>query len=377
MGIGSVDIVTLNNQGGSFAATENCFLYFGDAASDAHNKELLTIGPQSDLDLLLGSGTSELKTQLQAAIANAATPNFVCYAMPITPGTDSWTALLDKAFTESPQLAIEGVVICHAITAQADITAAQTAMSTMLSKFAVYLSCHMAVAGINPATQTWSAYKTAIKALNNGVAAARVSLVPQLHGNNLGVVMGRLCNPAASLADTPMRVATGALIGLGPNPVDSAGAAINMADMKELSDARFSVPEWYAGYNGTYWADHMMLDNQGGDFQVFENLRVMDYLARRVRILSIARIADRRLNSTSKSIELHKTYFGRVLREAARPIVIGASEIPGLITPPVEGDIAITWLSQTEVAIGITAAPYNNPKKITVYLALDLNRGVA
>ncbi|MEN9360640.1 MAG: hypothetical protein RL095_2175 [Verrucomicrobiota bacterium] len=377
MGIGTVSVLTVNNQGGGFAATERCFLFFGVAASSSHNKELLTIGPQTDLDTLLGSGSSDLKTQLKAAIANAADPNFVCYAMPITVGTDDWKVELDRVFTESPQLAIEGVVICPVVSAQADVTAAQTAMNTMLSKYAVYLSCHMAVAGIDPLTQTWSAYKTAIKALNNAVVAARVSLVPQLHGNNLGVVIGRLCNPAASLADSPMRTATGALIGLGPKPKDSANAYINMADMKELSDARFSVPQWYAGYNGTFWADHMMLDNESGDFQVFENLRVMDYLARRVRVLVIARIANRLLNSTSKSIELHKTYFGRPLREAARPIVIGAGEIPGLIQPPEGGDIAITWTSQTEVAVGITAAPYQNPKKITVWLGLDLSRGVA
>ena len=63
----------------------------------------------------------------------------------------------------------------------------------------------------------------------------------------------------------------------------------------------------------------------------------------------------------------------RPLRDAAKSIVIAGVEVPALIQPPEDGDINITWTSITEVAIAITAKPYNCPKKITVYLGLDLS----
>ena len=122
-----------------------------------------------------------------------------------------------------------------------------------------------------------------------------------------------------------------------------------------------------------YWADHAMLDAEGGDYQVYENIRVMDYLSRQVRVLAIGRIADRRLNSTSQSISANTTYFMRPLRAAARTITIGGIEQPSMIQPPDDNAISITWTSQTEVAIAITAKPYNCPKSITVFMGLDLS----
>ena len=59
------------------------------------------------------------------------------------------------------------------------------------------------------AAQDWSDYRDEQRTLINGVAAPRALIVPQLHGNDLGVLAGRLANVAVSIADSPMRVATG------------------------------------------------------------------------------------------------------------------------------------------------------------------------
>jgi hypothetical protein len=280
--------------------------------------------------------------------------------------------VVDAALAAPNEHNIEGVVLTTPIAAAAEIEDAQEHAVLMMTRYGKFLSVHLAAPGIDAATQTWAQYRTATKALVTGVAAPRVAVVPQLHGNNLGVVIGRLCNPGVTIADSPMRVATGAVVGLGASPVDSAGLALSLADLFDLADARLSVPQWYNGYEGTYWADHAMLDVEGGDFQAFENLRVLDYLARRVRLLAIQKVADRSLNNSDASIAQHQTFFARPLRDAAHTITIGSRQIPGLIRPPSSEDVQITWTGQTEVAIAITAQPYEAPKKITVYLALDL-----
>ncbi len=99
----------------------------------------------------------------------------------------------------------------------------------------------------------------------------------------------------------------------------------------------------------------------------------MDYLARRVRILTISRIADRRLNSTAQSISANKTYFLRPLREASQSTLIAGEEMPAMIKSPNDDSIDIQWPTNTSVAVAITARPYNCPKDITVYLGLDLS----
>jgi hypothetical protein len=170
-----------------------------------------------------------------------------------------------------------------------------------------------------------------------------------------------------------MRVATGSLVGLGDTPVDLNGQPVDNSIFTQLDADRFSVPQTYSDYPGTYWADGNMLEVPAGDFQVIENLRVLDYCARRVRVLAIARIADRKLNSTPNSIEYNKTYFMRPLREASRTINFNGIPFPSMIQPPEEGDITIVWISKYEVEIYIKAQPFNSPKKITANLMLDLS----
>ncbi|GAA4649031.1 DUF2586 domain-containing protein [Kistimonas scapharcae] len=373
MATGQVNVNNINRNQGSFPDIERQFLYIGVGGNAANNDKLLPLSGDSDLDALLGNDASDLKTQLIAARQNAG-QNWQAYVIPIVQDGD-WEAALDSVMEKPHDLDVEAVAVCTFPADKAAVESAYAKMEDIRSRFARFMTCHMAVPGI-AADEDWTAYLAKIKALNNGVAANRVSLVPQLHGNNLGVVTGRLCNRAVSIADTPMRVNTGPLVGLGDDPKDSAGTPLTMGIITELSKERFSVPQWYAGYNGMYWADHMMLDNPGGDFQVYENIRVLDYLARRVRVLAIGKIADRSLNSTPKSIAFNTTYFMRPLRESSRSTEIGGQPFPAMIQPPEDGDIVITWISLTEVEIYIQAAPYQCPKKIGVFLMLDLARGL-
>ncbi|RMN58142.1 DUF2586 family protein, partial [Pseudomonas syringae] len=84
----------------------------------------------------------------------------------------------------------------------------------------------------------------------------------------LGVLAGRLANASVSVADTPMRVATGAIVGLGAEPKDMDGLALTSAVLTQLDAARLSVPQTYPDYPGTYWSDGNLLDTPGSDFQV-------------------------------------------------------------------------------------------------------------
>lgn len=372
MATGKVNVVQVNNMQGSFTEVERLFLYIGRSGNSENLGEIIPISASSDLDELLGAGDSELKTQISAAIVNSRTDNFVCYAIGLGDG-DDWKDAVYYALEKPADLNVEAIVLCSPVSSKVEVEACQTVAMQCLTRYAKFLTVFAAVAGIDAATESWGEYLVRIGTLVDNVAADRVCLVPQLHGNNLGVVSGRLCDPGVTVADTPMRVATGALIGLGESPVDKNGSDLDSAMIEALAMARFSVPQWYTGYNGMYWADHCTLDVEGGDFQAYENRRTLDYCARRVRVLAIARVADRRLNSTARSIAANQTYFMRPLREASHPVMLAGQEMPGIIKPPEDGDIGINWESHTSVSIAIAARPYKCPKKITLYLGLDMS----
>ena len=377
MSIGQVTIVQVDNMQGDFSKVERLFLYVGRSAEETIRGQIIPVSVQSDLDDIFGEADSELKTQLEAAKNNSRNINWGAYAISINPDAaedpDDWRDVVRVALDAPNDLNIETVALCTPVASKAEVEACYTFAMEILTTFAKFISIHAAVAGIDPETQSWAEYLAAVGALVDGVAAERVCLVPQLHGNNLGAGDGRLCDPGVTLADSPMRTATGPVIGLGDAPVDKDDAPLTMAIIKTLADARFCVPQWYTGYDGIYWADMMTLAAEGSDLDVYENLRVMDYLARRVRIRSINRVADRRLNSTAQSISANKTYFMRPLREASHPVILNGEEHPGMIKPPGDNGIDIQWPTKTSVKIAITARPYNCPKDITVYLGLDLS----
>ena len=155
---------------------------------------------------------------------------------------------------------------------------------------------------------------------------------------------------------------TGALVSLGNDelPVDGSGEPLELATLQALERLRYSVPMWYPDYDGYYWSDGRTLDVEGGDYQVIEYLRIVDKVARRVRLLAIARVADRSLNTTPGSIAAAQLSFAKPLREMSL-----ASQTP------LDGDISIVWSSAKQVAIYMVVRPVECPKDITVSLVLD------
>lgn len=369
MGQGTVTVNNLNLNQGEFAEIERKALFIGEGATNVGT--ILSINAQSDLDTLLGAADSEIRRNVEAAMANGG-ENWFCWAIPQANGYD-WETVVDGAMaTVSPEF----IVLCTPAAAAADLDAMQTKAELLRTSLARRVAIVTATAGIDPTPatgQTWAAYEAAQIAIQNGVAAYRVGVVPQLHGNDLGVVLGRLCNHSVSIADSPMRVKTGPVLGLGDEPVDMDGEPLTDATLANLDANRLSCIQRYVDYPGTYWGDLNLLDVPAGDYQVVENLRVIDKIARAVRVLAIAQVANRSFNSTPVSIAANKTYFARPLREMSHSTVFAGTHFPGEIQPPKDDAITIVWQDQTSVDIYIKAQPYNAPKDITANILLDLS----
>lgn len=366
MGQAIVIVNNLNLAQGSFPEIERKALFIGVGATNVN--QLHSINTQSDLDDLLGIASSEIKTTVAAAKANGG-ESWMCYAIAQTAGYDLNDVIDQCLATISPEF----IVVCTPSTTAAQLDALHTKAESLRTAQAKRVIIVTATPGINPATQTWSQYEAAQAAITDDVAAYRVAAVPQLHGNDLGCVMGRLCNHSVSIADTPMRVATGPILGLGATPVDSAGRKLSSATLTTLDDARLSCIQRYTDYPGTYWGDLNLLDVPAGDFQVVENLRVMDKAARAVRILAIARVANRSFNNTPPSIAANKTYFSRPLREMSHSTSFAGETFPGEIMAPQSDAVTIVWPTRTSVEVYLKLQPYNCPKRITANLVLDLS----
>lgn len=366
MALGTVSVNNLNLGQGAVTEIERYFLFIGPASKNVG--KLIPLNTQSDLDVELGIPSSDLKTQIAAARLNGG-DRWACMAAPIA-ADGSWDEALDHAMRENT--AVEAVVITRPVTTGADLVAMHEAATTIASQYGRRLFVMAATAGIAVA-QDWAGYLTEQRTITDGIAAGRVLVVPQLHGNNLGVLAGRLANAAASIADSPMRVATGSVLGLGAAPVDSAGVPLPSATLAELDRARFSVPQTYPDYPGTFWGDGNLLDAPGSDFQVIEYLRIVDKAARRVRVLLIQRVADRRLNNTPNSMAANTSALMAPLRAMSRSVAFAGQVFPGEIEPPKDGDIVLVWQSKTSVEAYIKARPYNCPKDLTANIALDLS----
>lgn len=366
MAQGEVNVNNLNLGQGNIPGVERKTLFIG--VGETNVGSVLAINSQSDLKVLLGAADSVLKTNVIAARDNGG-DNWEAFVAPIAANGD-WKVALDLALnTVKPEL----VAVCVPAIAAAELTAAHTKAELVRTQRADRVIVLMATPGIDADTQTWAQYLAAQTAIQNGVSAYRVAAVPQLHGNDLGVLVGRLCNSAVSIADTPMRVATGPLLGLGDTPIDKDGQQLSSATLKALDAARLSVCQTYSGYPGTFWGDCNLLDEPGGDFQVIENLRVIDKAARAVRILAIKDIGNRSLNNSSISIESSKTRYMAPLRAMSKSTVVGSVQFPGEIRTPADDSITIVWPSFNEVKIYLKLQPWNSPKKITANLMLDLS----
>lgn len=307
-----VNVDQKNQLQGETKEIERAVLYIG--TGKVNTGKTLAVNTQTDFDVLLGTDASAIKSCTTAAMLNAG-QNWNGFVHVLAePAKD---AELDPlAWVEAVRAAqlvasVEGVVVVLP-TDKATLTAAASLRAELLAKFGRWVWFVLAVDGPQ-ADEGWPEYLARLAALQQGVAASAVQLVPRLWGNEPGVLAGRLCNRAVTIADSPARVATGPLLDMGSDaqPVDGKGVALDLATLQALETLRYSVPMWYPDYDGMYWSDGRTLDVEGGDYQAIESLRIVDKAARRIRLQAIAKIADRSLNSTPGSIAAHKTYFPR------------------------------------------------------------------
>ncbi|EKT2225249.1 DUF2586 family protein [Salmonella enterica] len=349
-----------------------------------HKKTLAPtpVTAQTDLDALLGSEASLLRSNLQAFLDNAGQNAMIWLAtLPAQQVSDKsqpeqagvtpvmW---MDTVRDAQATVSAEGVVVVRPDATADDINRAQQLREELNNKYQRWTWFILAVRGCGTG-EKWAEYVTAMTTLQKGIAAYAVQLAPMLFGNEPGVLAGRLCNPSVTVADSPARVATGALVNMGRSdkPTDSDGRELDIATLKALNTARFSVPTWYPDYEGYYWADGVTLDVDGGDYQAIEYLRVADEIARQVRLLAIPRIADRSLNSTPASVATHQQLFAKPMRDGAKSLKINGTVFPGLCMSPRDGDVQITWPKKDKVQIAIVVRPYNCPKEITISIMLD------
>ncbi|EJU5645416.1 DUF2586 family protein [Salmonella enterica] len=337
---------------------------------------------QTDLDTLLGTDASPLRNNLQAFLDNAGQSAIIWLAtlQKTQPAGKAQTAQsdavagtwIDVVRTAQATVSAEGVVVVLNDATTDDINKAQQLREELINKYQRWTWFILAVRGCGTG-EKWAEYVTAMTALQKGIAAYAVQLTPMLFGNEPGLLAGRLCNPSVTIADSPARVATGALVNMGRNdkPQDSDKRELDIATIKALNMARFSVPTWYPDYEGYYWADGVTLDVDGGDYQAIEYLRVADEMARQVRLLAIPKIADRSLNSTPVSIAAHQQLFAKPMRDGAKSLKINGTVFPGLCMSPRDGDVQITWPEKDKVQIAIVVRPYNCPKEITISIMLD------
>lgn len=367
----SVTINAINRNQGKPTAVEKTALFVGVGTSNINT--LLLVSGDSDLEQLLGSADSELKNVIATAKANSGdSANWYAYVYPMA--QDAYD------FNKAVQAAMEQVNVEFAVnTNTADATTAnltkwQSLYTDLLGKYSRRLFFVQAVAGIDKA-ETWTQYLAKMKKLTDNVVAEHVMVVPNLFGNDVGALAGRLCHTATAVADTPARVKTGALQGLGSTepPKDKDGVMLSTAHLKQLDAYRLSTAMWYADKEGFYWGDGNTLDSGTGDYKVIENVRVVDKACRAVRLLAINKVGDRSFNSTAGSIEVHQTYFAQPLREMAGSVTINGDIFPGEIMPPNDNSVVIQWVNKTTVQIYITVQPMDCPKTITVSIMLDLD----
>lgn len=371
MALGKVAVNDVNNAQGDFNSVEQQLLYIGHAGKNTG--KILNLDQTSDLDELLGTNNSKMKTAVHHARLNAG-PNWTCIAIPQA-AAGTWSAAFDQAMDAN--VSCEGVVVTDSLDPLnvADELAAMHAKAiSALNEYGRRLFFLTASRPFDPAADTWADFVAEIIPFTDGISAYRVGVVAEIYPGFLGALAGRLCNEYVSIADSPMRVKTGSLVGIAELPADMNGGPYTRSHAKALNDARFSVPATYPDYGGIYTSDAQLLDVEGGDYQVLEYLRPVDAAARRIRILAIHQIANRELNSSAASTEAHTSYFARPITEMSKSRLHNGVQLPGDVKPPKDGDITITWLTNTNVDIQASVTPWNSPKSIGVGIGLNMSQ---
>ncbi|MGR7360503.1 DUF2586 domain-containing protein [Klebsiella aerogenes] len=364
----NVGVNQLNQLQGETSEVERCVLFVGKGAVNVG--KTLAVNTQSDFDALLGEDDSPLKSDVTAAMRNAGQNwwGFV-HVLPSDAEPDAWVKAVMAA---QVSCSVEGVVLSDDVSTASVINQAITLRADLIAKYGRWVWFLLAVQGMQE-KESQADYLVRAATLQDGIAEKAVQLVPRLFGHEPGVLAGRLCNRAVTIADSPARVQTGALFDLGSDdlPVDGTGEVLELATLQALEMQRYSVPMWYPDYDGFYWADGRTLDVEGGDYQSIETLRIADKAARRIRLLAISKIGDRSLNSTPGSIQAHQSLFMKPLREMSTAASINGVAFPGEVKPPQDGDVAIVWKSKKAVDIYIVVRTYEVPLQITINLMLD------
>ncbi len=369
MALGSVSVSSVDSGNGDFTTPECQFLYLGHAGKNGG--EVLYLDQTTDLDDALGVNASKMKTAINAARSNADT-NWTAVAMPRN-AAGEWETAFDIAMAQN--IVCEAVVVTDAITAQTELDDIATAIANTENEFG--RSLFFMTANAAPlSTESWGDYIAAFETIQSGVAAQSILFIPEVFAGWMGTVCGRLCNEKVSIADTPMRTSTGAIVGLSTLPNDKDAVPFNMSHAKALNDARGTVPQVYPDYDGIYCSDGMTLAPEASDYSVIENLRVVNKVKRQVRILAIKKVGNRELNSTPLSIASHETYFMRPIINMSQSLVSNGIYKPGEVKTPLDGDVTIQWTDRTKVQIGLLVRPYNCPKAIKAYIGLNLNNEV-
>lgn len=374
MAQGQVSVTALNLIQGEFKKIEGTLLFIGEHDDTELHGDVLSVNAATDFDEVLGSADSDLKSNMEAAQLNGK-QNWFAYliTMPADATQDDYFDAIDDALeTELKAQPPEGLIVFDEVVEEAEVKAWHAKVVSIQSSKKFFMFAVLAAPGIDPDNESWAEYHAAIAPIVADVAANRVGVVPQLHGNDLGMLAGRLCDHSITLADSPMRVETGPVLGLGETPVDKNDKPLSDATLKALDNARFSCIQHYPAYPGTYFGDLNILDVPAGDYLVIENVRVMLKVSRQIYALAVARIADRRFNSTPASIEFHKTYFARPMREMSKSIEIDGRTYVGELKPPKEDAVNILWETRTKVKLFVKACPYGSAKTIDAFIILDL-----
>ena len=379
--LGSVVLKNENRHQSDPGEAERKFFYVGSVSDAGLQGKITAINSSSDVDKIFSNDlTSAAYHDIKAAIANAAGPIFLDFW-----GVADPTHAADAVDKATSNFEYEAVCYCDPVSTSAELEAIHAQIETLKASKGQFLFAITKTTDITT-EQSWSDYVTVCSNLVSSVAAETIIVVPSIFGNELGVLAGRLCNRTVTIADSPIRVETGPLVGLGVNDsarfptdevtgqrIDSEGEPIDNPTLKQLDELRLSVPQHYIGMHGWYWADGLTLDEDTGDYKVIENLRVVLKACRRVLKVATPMIGNRQLNSTVQGTNSARSRLLQPLLKMSRASVINGVTFVGEIKRPTEEAISIVWKTQKTVQILMSIRPYLSQKSIEIGIGLDLS----
>ncbi|MGL4711136.1 MAG: DUF2586 domain-containing protein [Shewanella sp.] len=382
--LGTVTVTNRNQHQNTINEVERFLLFVGKTPASALHNAPTFLNAQTDLAAVFAVDTHPVGKK-SAKSSGAVSPDYSyqqVLAAQLNAG-DGWQAVFigvpdDGAWETSVDIAllhnnVEGVVICDPLLSKPDFERVSAKLAQAESKLARWMFAITTIAPITP-EQSWPDYVQAAKALVADFAGSRVLCAPPLFGNDLGILAGRLCARSVTIADSPMRVKTGPLLGLATPPLDKDGKVMPDTIFAELDKARFSVVQTYPGEAGWYFADGNTFDSETGDFKVIEHLRVVLKACRNVYKIAIPTIADRSLNSSPNSIANNKRLYMKPLLQMAAPVVINNVKFPGEIEPPSDEAISINWVASNKTQIFVSVRPVGSQKDITIGVGIDLSK---